>query len=80
MSKIIIYDNKNILIADLDRTESKRERHEFDPAKYKSPITFYYNEYAAIFKEYRVVHSISLKKQLKKIEKIFKYHKEEKSK
>ena len=25
MSKIIIYDNKNILIADLDRTESKRE-------------------------------------------------------
>ena len=25
MSKIIIYDNKNILIANLDRTETKRE-------------------------------------------------------
>ncbi len=77
MSKIIIYDNKNILIANLDRTESKKEREDFDVAGYKNPATIYHNEYAAIFKEYKILHSISLKKQLKKIEKIFKYHKEE---
>lgn len=77
MSKIIIYDNKNILIANLDRTESKKEREDFDVAGYKNPATIYHNEYAAIFKEYKLLHSISLKKQLKKIEKIFKYHKEE---
>lgn len=77
MSKIIIYDNKNILIANLDRTESKKERENFDVAGYKNPATIYHNEYAAIFKEYKILHSISLKKQLKKIEKILKYHKEE---
>lgn len=77
MSKIIIYDNKNILIANLDRTESKKEREDFDVAGYKNPATIYHNEYAAIFKEYKILHSISLKKQLKKIEKILKYHKEE---
>lgn len=77
MSKIIIYDNKNILIANLDRTESKKEREDFDVAGYKNPATIYHNEYAAIFKEYKIFHSISLKKQLKKIEKILKYHKEE---
>ena len=77
MSKIIIYDNKNILIANLDRTESKKEREDFDVAGYKNPATIYHNEYAAIFKEYKILHSSSLKKQLKKIEKIFKYHKEE---
>lgn len=77
MSKIIIYDNKNILIANLDITESKKEREDFDVAGYKNPATIYHNEYAAIFKEYKILHSISLKKQLKKIEKIFKYHKEE---
>ncbi len=78
MSKIIIYDNKNILIADLDRTETKRERQDFNVAGYKKPATVYHNEYAAIFKEYKIIHSISLKQQLKKIEKIFKYHKEKK--
>lgn len=78
MSKIIIYDNKNILIADLDRTESKRERQNFDVANYKNPVTVSYSEYAAIFTEYKIIHSLSLKKQLKKIEKIFKYHKETK--
>lgn len=76
MSKIIIYDNKNILIANLDRTETKRKRQDFDVAGYKYPATVYHNEYAAIFKEYKIIHSFSLKKQLRKIEKIFKYHKE----
>lgn len=66
MSKIIIYDNKNILIADLYRTETR-----------KDPInTVFQTEHAAIFKEYKIIHSFSLKKQLKKIEKIFNYHKE----
>lgn len=80
MSKVIIYDNKNILIADLDRTESKRERQDFQVANNinKAPVSIYNTEYAAIFKGYKIIHSISLKKQLKKIEKIFKYHKEKK--
>ncbi len=78
MSKVIIYDNKNILIADLDRTESKRERQDFQVANNinKAPVSIYNTEYAAIFTEYKLLHSFSLKKQLKKIEKIFKYHKE----
>lgn len=70
MSKIIIYDNKNILIADLDRTETKREPIEKLLAN--SPATTFEVEHAAIFKEYKIIHSFSLKK----IEKIFKYHKE----
>ncbi len=78
MSKIIIYDNKNILIADLDRTESRKKRHDFESAnnESKEPVSIFEYEYRAIFKEYKLIHSISLKKQLKKIEKIFKYHKE----
>ena len=39
MSKIIIYDNKNILIADLDRTESKREPIEKEKLLKNSPVT-----------------------------------------
>ncbi|MCX4303789.1 MAG: hypothetical protein OSJ66_07285 [Clostridia bacterium] len=78
MSKIIIYDNKNILIADLDRTESKKERQDFNVAGYKNPVEVYHTEYAAIFTKYKLIHSFSLKKQLKRIEKIFKYHKEKK--
>lgn len=74
MSKIIIYDNKNILIANLDRTETKREP--IEKVFRNSPATTFETEYAAIFKEYKIIHSFSLKKQLKKIEKIFKYHKE----
>lgn len=74
MSKIIIYDNKNILIADLDRTESKREP--IQKLFKNSPATVFEVEYAAIFKEYKIIHSFSLKRQLKKIEKIVKYHKE----
>lgn len=76
MSKIIIYDNKNILIADLDRTESKREPIEKEKLLKNYPVTAFELEHAAIFKEYKIIHSFSLKKQLKKIEKIFKYHKE----
>ena len=78
MSKIIIYDNKNILIADLVKTETKREREDFNAAGYKNLATSYHNKYSVIFTEYKIIHSFSLKKQLKKIEKIFKYHKEEK--
>lgn len=69
MSKIIIYDNKNILVADLDRTEVKQDVNG----------TIRKKEHVAIFKDYRIIKSISLKKQLKKIEKIFKYHKEKKN-
>ena len=75
MSKIIIYDNKNILIADLNRTETRREPIEKLFKNYSA--TDFELEHAAIFKEYKIIHSFSLKKQLKKIEKIFKYHKEE---
>lgn len=75
MSKIIIYDNKNILIANLDRTETKREPTEH-LYKNKPIVVEPETEHAAIFKEYKIIHSFSLKKQLKKIEKIFKYHKE----
>lgn len=78
MSKIIIYDNKNILIADLERTESKKEPIHYEVANMKHPTTVFHNEYAAIFTEYKIIHSFSLKKQLRKIEKIFKYHKEKK--
>lgn len=67
MSKIIIYDNKKVLIANLDRTE-KRKINDIEA------------EHSAIFKDYKIIHSISLKKQLKKIEKIFKYHKEKREK
>lgn len=63
MAKVIIYDNKKILIANLERTEK---------VKNKSLQT----EHIVIFKNYKILQSISLKKQLKKIEKIFKYHKE----
>lgn len=74
MSKIIIYDNKNILIANLDRIETKREQ--IEKLLINSPETIIEKEYAAIFKEYKIIQSVSLKKQLRKIEKIFKYHKE----
>ncbi len=79
MSKIIIYDNKNILIANLKRTESKKEPiNDYIVANNKKPTTVFYNEYAAVFTEYKIIHSFSIKKQLKKIEKIFKHHKENK--
>lgn len=76
MSKIIIYDNKNILIADLDRTETRKDPINIESALLKRPTTIFQTEHAAIFKNYKIIHSFSLKKQLKKIEKIFKYHKE----
>ena len=74
MSKIIIYDNKNILIADLEGTETKKEP--IDKLLQNKPAIAFETEYAAIFKDYKIIHSFSLKKQLRKIEKIFKYHKE----
>lgn len=48
MSKIIIYDNKNILIADLDRTETKREP--IEKLFKNSPAIAFELEHAAIFK------------------------------
>lgn len=76
MSKIIIYDNKNILIADLDRTETRKDPIHIESALLQKPTTVFQTEHAAVFKEYKIIHSFSLKKQLKKIENIFKYHKE----
>ena len=64
MSKIIIYDNKNILIADLERTETKKEP--IEKLFYNEPVTAFEIEYAAVFREYKLLHSFSLKKQLKK--------------
>lgn len=80
MSKIIIYDDKNILIADLTRTE-KRKNEKFctsDGFSEKSckKVKIESAEYAAIFNEFKILHSFSLKKQLKKVEKILKFHKE----
>ena len=76
MSKIIIYDNKNILIADLDRTETRKDPINLESALLQRQTTIFQTEHAAIFKNYKIIHSFSLKKQLRKIEKIFKYHKE----
>lgn len=79
MSKIIIYDNKKLLIADLERTENRTRNYLHECANYKIPQIETQYEFAAIFRKYKIIHSISLKKQLKKIEKIMKYHKERKS-
>ncbi len=76
MSKIIIYDNKNILIANLERTETKKEP--IDKLLQNKPEIAFETEYAAIFKDYKIIHSFSLKKQLRKIENVFKYHREKK--
>lgn len=76
MSKIIIYDNKNILIANLERTEPKKEP--IDKLLQNKPEIAFETEYAAIFKDYKIIHSFSLKKQLRKIENVFKYHREKK--
>lgn len=70
MSKIIIYDNKNFLIAELQGKVEKETSLELT-SKYLEKYT-----YTARFGEFKLISSISLKKQLKKIEKIFKYHKE----
>ena len=43
MAKLIIYDNKNILIADLDRTENRSERRNYTIAKDTGNRTSYYN-------------------------------------
>lgn len=59
MSKIIIYDNKNILIADLERTETKRDA--IDKLVQNKFATTFETEYVAIFKEYRIIQSVSLK-------------------
>lgn len=76
MSKIIIYDNKNILIANLERTETKKEP--IDKLLQNKPEIAFETEYAAIFKDYKIIHSFSLKKQLRKIENVFKYNREKK--
>ena len=73
---IIIYDNKNILIANLERTETKKEP--IDKLLQNKPEIAFETEYAAIFKDYKIIHSFSLKKQLRKIENVFKYHREKK--
>lgn len=77
MSKIIIYDNKNFLIADLEGKVERRLINEETIEKDYAVIKKY--ECIAKFGEFRIIHSISLKKQLKKIERIFKYHKEKKN-
>lgn len=71
MSKIIIYDNKNFLIAELQEKVEKETSLELTTSKYLEK-----NTYTAKFSEFKLISSISLKKQLRKIEKIFKYHKE----
>lgn len=72
MSKIIIYDNKNILIANLEGRVEREKTGEI--ITNKQHIIEY--KYTVNFREFKLISSISLKKQLRKIEKIFKYHKE----
>ena len=74
MSKIIIYDNKNFLIAELEGRVEKEKTLNY-ASKYLEE-----NKYTAKFSDFKLISSISLRKQLKKIEKIFKYHKEKKVK
>lgn len=74
MSKIIIYDDKNFLIAELDGKVEKEVIS--DKKKFNYIIK---NKYIATFSSYKLIHSYTLRKQLKKIEKIFKFHKEKKS-
>lgn len=68
MSKIIIYDNKNnILIADLDGRVAVEHK------KINEYITE--NEYKANFRKCKIIQSESARKHIRRIEKIFKYHK-----
>ena len=61
MSKIIIYNKDNILVAEL---EGKIEKDK---------------EYRVVrFKDFKLLQSISIQKQLRKIERNLKYHKKEK--
>lgn len=72
MSKIIIYDNKNILIAELEgKIEQETIGEIITQKQYIRQV-----RYTANFREYKLISSFSLQKQLKKIEKIFKFHKE----
>lgn len=77
MSKIIIYDNEKMLIAELDRTNTKREVEYYESFNQNANKVIK-NEHSAIFYDFKVIHSKSLKKHLKKLEKILKYHKEKK--
>lgn len=70
MSKIIIYDNKNFLIAELEGKVEKETALELASKHLEK------NTYTARFSTFKLISSISLKNQLRKIEKIFKYHKE----
>lgn len=71
MSKIIIYDNKNILIAELEKTETKREIEELQGYQMKHKII--HTIHTATFKQYEIMNSNKpLRKWLRKIEKIFK--------
>lgn len=70
MSKIIIYDNKNILIAELEgKIEQEIIGEIITQKQYIRQV-----RYTANFREYKIISSFSLQKQLKKIENIFKYH------
>lgn len=77
MSKIIIYDNEKMLIAELERTDTKREV-EYYRSFDQTTNEVIKKEYSAIFYDFKVIHSNSLRKQLKKIEKILRFHKEKK--
>lgn len=76
MSKVIIYDNKNILIADLDKTDKKIIKSK--RAIKGVEVNYVETIYAAYFKDYKLISSSSAQQELKKLEKRLKYHKEDK--
>ena len=76
MSKLVIYDDKNILIADLDKTDKRivKSKKEIKGV----PVNYIETIYAAYFKDYKLISSQSAQKEIKKLEKRLKYHKEDK--
>ena len=71
MAKIIIYDDKNIMIAKLEHTKKIGKTANADNRKVNIETM-----HVAYFKNFKIVNSGRIRKNLKKIEKHAKYHKE----
>lgn len=70
MAKLIIYDEKNIMIAELNHVKKIGKTANIDGKSVKAEIL-----HAAYFKNFEIVNSERIRKNLKKIEKNAKYHK-----
>lgn len=71
MAKIIIYDDKNIMIAELKKTEKIGKTANVSNEKVNIETM-----HVAYFQDFKIVNSERIRKNLKKIEKNAKYHKE----